>query len=277
MGPYMSVPAPLIDRSALLRQRARPQRSRPDFLQVAALEDLKDRLQMVTKAFTDMVIIAADPKIWAAAYPQARVISDDDVLDLAPDSCDLIVHALALHWANDPLGQLIQCRRALRGDGLLLAALLGGRSLFQLRSALAEAEIAVMGGVSPRVLPMAEIRELGSLLQRAGLALPVADSFEITAQYRDLRHIMHDLRAMGESNAQQVRLKKFTPRRLFETAQDIYAEHFAQPDGLLPVLFEMIWLTGWAPDASQQQPLRPGSAQTRLSDALQVPERPLQD
>ena len=158
-----------------------------------------------------------------------------------------------------------------------MAALLGGRSLFQLRSALAEAEIAVMGGVSPRVLPMAEIRELGSLLQRAGLALPVADSFEITAQYKDLRHIMHDLRAMGESNAQQARLKKFVPRRLFETAQDIYAEHFAFPDGLLPVLFEMIWLTGWAPDASQQQPLLPGSAQTRLADALQVPERPLQD
>ena len=107
MGPYMSVPAPLIDRSALLRQRARQQRSRPDFLQIAALEDLQDRLLMVTKAFTDMVIITADPEIWAAAYPQARVISDDDVLDLAPNSCDLIVHALALHWANDPLGQLI--------------------------------------------------------------------------------------------------------------------------------------------------------------------------
>ena len=165
----------------------------------------------------------------------------------------------------------------MRDDGLLIAALLGGRSLFQLRSALAEAEIVVMDGVSPRVLPMAEIRELGSLLQRAGLALPVADSFEINAQYKTLLHIMHDLRAMGETNAQQARLKKFAPRRLFETAQDIYSEHFALPDGLLPVLFEMIWLTGWAPDPSQQKPLRPGSAQMRLSDALQVPETPIQD
>jgi hypothetical protein len=185
---------------------------------------------------------------------------------------------MGLHWANDAVGQIIQCRRAMVPDGLFLGVMLGGRTLVELRMALAEAETRTTGGLSPRVAPMAEIRDMGGLLQRAGLNLPVVDSFETVAEYRDLWHLMRDLRAMGETNALSARLRRFTSRTLFDAAQSIYAEHFTQPGtARLRATFEILCLTGWVPDESQPRPLRPGSATTRLADALGTRETPLQD
>jgi len=184
---------------------------------------------------------------------------------------------MALHWANDPVGQLIQCRRALRPDGLFIAVSFGGDTLQELRRALGEAEIAVTGGLSPRIAPLPELRDLGGLLQRAGFALPVADTVTLTVEYRDIWHLMRDLRAMGETNAMTARLRRPTRRAVFEEAQKLYAAHFAAPSGRLRASFELQILTGWAPDVSQPQPLRPGSAQKRLADALGTPEKPLQD
>ena len=208
----------------------------------------------------------------AGGLPPPELRPDAPVLDLAPGAHDLVVHALALHWANDPVGQLVQCRRALRPDGLILAALFGGETLAELRAALAEAEIAETGGLSPRVAPMGEIRDLGGLLQRAGLALPVADASRFEVTYADAFALMRDLRAMGETNVLRERLSRATPRRLFARAAAIYAERFAAPGGRIRATFEVVFLTGWAPAPGQQQPLRPGSARARLADALGAPE-----
>ncbi len=246
------------------------------FLHHLAMEELQDRLSMVNRTFTAPAIVSGFPDIWRAALPDAQVVGDDDVLALDPGAHDLVVHAMALHQANDPVGQIIQCRRALKPDGFLLVLMLGGQTLHELRAALAQAESEITGGLSPRITPMGEIRELGALLQRAGLALPVADSFATTARYRDLMHLMHDLRAMGDTNVLHNRLRRPTRRAVFARAQQIYADAFGQ-GGTLPATFEMICLTGWAPDDSQPKPLRPGSAQTRLAEALQVPEIKLSD
>ena len=271
----MAETPPLVDRTALKLHRARAQ-VQELFLHSAALDEVQDRLSMVNKVFTDIAIVTPFPQIWAEAYPDATTILDDDTLALNSQSFDLVIHAMCLHWANDPVGQLIQCRRALRPDGLNLTICLGSQTLTELRSVLAEAEIAQRGGLSPRVLPMPEIRDLGGLLQRAGFALPVADSALLTAQYRDMFHLMHDLRAMGETNALAARLRTPSSRSLFAQAAALYEEHFGG-DGTLPASFEMISLTGWAPSASQPQPLRPGSAQARLADALNTADTKLSD
>lgn len=266
----------LFDRTALRSHRSR---ARLDalFLHETALEEVQDRLSMVNRSFTRVAIISPFPEIWAPHFPDAIIVADTDTLDLASDQFDLVVHAMCLHWANDPVGQLIQCRRALKEDGLCLAILLGGQTLHELRSVLSQAESNVTGGISPRIAPMAEIRELGGLLQRAGLALPVADNLALTAQYRDMTHLMHDLRAMGETNALTDRLRHPTRRAVLDTAAALYQTHFATPDGYISASFELICLTGWAPSDSQQKPLRPGSAQVRLADALNVPETRLPD
>ena len=209
--------------------------------------------------------------------PQAVPAPDNETLQLEPESFDLIVHSMALHWSNDPVGQLIQCRRALRPDGLCLAVCLGGRTLTELRDALSRAEISETGGLSPRIAPMPEIRDLGALLQRAGFAMPVADNTQLTAQYRDLTHLMHDLRAMGEANALQNRLRHPTRRTIFARAADLYRENSGTADGKIQASFEVITLTGWAPDVNQPKPLPPGSAQARLADALNAYENKLPD
>ncbi len=232
---------------------------------------------MVNKTFKAPAVVTPYPDIWQGVWSEARIITDEDVLDLMPGTHDLVIHAMALHWANDPVGQLIQCHRALKPDGLLLAVCLGGDTLQELRAALGQAEIEVTGGLSPRIAPMAELRDMGGLLQRAGLALPVADKASLSAEYRDLTHLMQDLRAMGETNALSGRLKQPTRRAVFDRAQDIYAEHFSTPEGRLSATFELICLTGWAPDESQPKPLRPGSAQMRLADALGTDEGNLPD
>ncbi len=267
---------PLTDLDALAFHRARSRRDAL-FLQESAADEIEDRLAMVNRAFTDIAIVTPFPDVWAARMPQATLIADSETLDLSEAAHDLVIHSLSLHWANDPVGQLIQCRRSLKPDGLLIAATLGGQTLEELRACLSQAEIALTGGLSPRVAPMGEIRDLGALLQRAGLALPVADSVPLRAEYRDLLHLMHDLRDMGETNALTQRQKRAPSRALFEAAQSLYAENFPGDEGRIVATFDMVFLTGWAPDPSQQQPLRPGSAKQRLSDALSVPETPLRD
>jgi SAM-dependent methyltransferase len=258
----------LTDRAALRRQRARAARAPALFLHEIAADEVQERLNEVNRTFTAPAVVTGFPGFWRERMPQARLVEDDEVLALEPGAHDLVVHALCLHWANDPVGQLVQCRRALRPDGLLLAALFGGQTLAELRASLAEAEAAVTGGLSPRVLPMGEIRDLGGLLQRAGFALPVADGMRQDASYPDLGRLMADLRAMGEGNALAGRLRRPTRRAVFDEAARRYAGGFARADGRLRATFEMIFLTGWAPDESQQTPLRPGSAQQRLADAL---------
>lgn len=232
--------------------------------QSEARAEVQDRLMMVNKSFTAPMIVTDYPEIWSD-FPTTPLT---ETLDLAQLGHDLVVHCMGLHWANDPVGQLVQCRRALRPDGHLIALMFGGQTLHELRAALAQAETEVTGGLSPRVLPMGEIRDLGGLLQRAGFALPVADSYTKTALYKDIYHLMHDLRGFGETNALTARLRHFTRRAIFERANDIYRTGFGRDDGLIPATFEVICLTGWAPHDSQQKPLRPGSAAARLADVL---------
>lgn len=272
-----SPPPRLTDRTALLRNRART-RSEALFLHDMAIEDLQDRLSMVNRSFTAPAIVTGFPEKWAGLTgPETRIVADTDTLDLTPGAHDLVIHAMALHWADDPVGQIIQCTRALRPDGLFLAILPGGQTLTELRAVLAEAEAEVTGGLSPRVAPMAEIRDLGALLQRAGLALPVADGHPFTVSYASPLHLMRELRAMGEGNALQARLRRPTRRGVLTRAAEIYTEAHATEDGRISATFDLITLTGWAPDASQPQPLRPGSAVGRLADALNAREMPLKD
>ncbi|MEL6450971.1 MAG: methyltransferase domain-containing protein [Pseudomonadota bacterium] len=272
----MSQPTPLTDPTALARNRARADADAL-FLQELACDEVQDRLDMVNKTFQSPAVVTAFPHLWPARLPHAVIVPEGETLNLQPQAHDVVVHSLGLHWANDPVGQLIQCRRALRPDGMLLALALGGQSLHELRSCLAEAEIAVRGGLSPRVAPMAELRDLGALLQRAGLALPVADSVPVHVQYTSMWHLMRDLRAMGEGNALTARHRGFSARAVFSKAADIYARTFPGDAGRIRATFELIVLTGWAPDDSQLKPLRPGSAQARLADALQTDETPLSD
>ncbi|GAB4381847.1 methyltransferase domain-containing protein [Albidovulum sp.] len=268
----------IADRGALTRNRDRARRQGAAlFLHDEAAGEIQERLSEVNRTFTSIAVVSGFPEFWQARFPAARVVPDAEILDLEPGRHDLVIHALSLHWADDPVGQLIQCRRALRPDGLFLGALFGGRTLMELRAALAEAESRIAGGLSPRVLPMAEIRELGGLLQRAGFALPVADSLRRTVSYSTLFRLIADLRAMGEGNALAARPRRFARRALFAEAARIYAETFPEGRDRIRASFEIIFLTGWAPDESQPRPLRPGSAAARLADALGTKETPLPD
>ncbi len=264
----------LVDRTALARNRVRAE---PDalFLQEAVADELQERLIEVNRTFKSIAIVTGFPNFWAARYPDATIVADDDILAVEPAAHDLILNCMCLHWANDPVGQLVQCRHALEPDGLLLCAFLGGQTLHELRASLAEAEAAITGGLSPRIAPMGEIRDLGGLLQRAGFALPVADSAPLTASYANAFHLMHDLRKMGENNALTDRIKHPTRRNVLTEATSIYAANFGNEDGRVNATFEIITLTGWAPSDTQQQPLRPGSATARLADALGTTETPL--
>jgi SAM-dependent methyltransferase len=264
----------LTDRRALTRNR---NRALPEalFLHDLVADEISERLKEVNRTFTKVAIVTGQPAFWQAKFPGAVVVEDAETLDLDQGAFDLVLHMMALHWANDPVGQLVQCRRALQPDGLLLASCLGGQTLHELRSALAEAEAVVAGGLSPRIAPMGEIRDLGALLQRAGFALPVADGTPLTVSYANAFHVMHDLRKMGENNALAHRPRGFTMRNILTEAATLYAEHFSNADGRVDATFEIITLTGWAPDDAQPKPLRPGSATARLADALGTKETPL--
>ena len=266
----MQAPPPLTDRIALTRQRARA--AGADFLRLAIRDEVEDRLTLVNRTFTVPAIVTARPDLWGSG---AVCVPDDEVLALERGAHDLVIHDMALHWANDPVGQLVQSRLALQPDGLLIATLFGGQTLHELRAVLAEAEVALTGGLSPRVAPMGEIRDLGALLQRARFALPVADSTPFAVSYPDAHALMRDLRAMGEGNALAARLRRPTRRAVMAEAARLYAAAWGTPDGRIPATFEVVTLTGWAPAESQPRPLRPGSAKTRLAEALKVPETPL--
>ncbi|MDO5621784.1 MAG: SAM-dependent methyltransferase [Paracoccus sp. (in: a-proteobacteria)] len=268
---------PLIDRPALSRNRARALRlGLADFLHRIAGDEIHFRLEEINRRFTDTAVISGFPEIWSEIFPQARQLHDDDVLDLAPASLDLVIHALALHQSNDPVGQMVQAARALRPDGLFIGVVLGGETLAGLRDALRRAEAEMTGGLSPRSLPMAEIRDWGGLLGRAGLALPVADQISQKVSYRDLPHLARDLRAMGETNALTARLRSLSRRAIFTRAGEIMAREQADVNdpARISVTYEMIFLTGWSPADNQQKPLRPGSATTSLAEALNSQSKP---
>ena len=284
------MPHPVIfDRTLLRARRARAAALGPaTFLIDRVADDMAGRLSAVLRQFaiaadigtpTDAVrralagrvgtIVAADPVVPGGAF---AVAADEEALPFRDGSLDLAVSALALQFVNDLPGTLVQIRRALKPDGLFLAAIIGGESLVELREAFAQAESEIEGGVSPRVAPFADLRDLGALLQRAGFALPVTDIDRVTVRYATPLALMHDLRRMGAANALAERrrtpLRRATLRRLLE----IYADRFADADGRIRATFEIVWLSGWAPHESQQKPLAPGSARARLADALRTKE-----
>jgi len=264
----------LFDMTALMRNRRRArQMSEPAlFLHELAADQVSERLTEVNRQFISPAVVTAFPDVWAKVLPGIKTVTEADLLDFEPGAHDLVIHALSLHWSNDPVGQMIQCRNALKPDGLFMGVMFGGRSLQELRASLAEAESRLSGGLSPRVAPMAELRDLGGLLMRAGLALPVADGEIVPVTYSSLPALIAELRAMGETNALKGRVKGFSARSLFDEAAKIYADNFSTPEGRLSATVEMIYLTGWAPSETQRQPLRPGSAQARLADVLGTKE-----
>lgn len=204
----------------------------------------------------------------AAAAPAPALAGDEEVLPFAAGTFDLVLSSLSLHWVNDLPGALAQVRRALKPDGLFLAAMFGGQTLSELRRVLNDAEIALEGGLSPRISPFAAVRDAGNLLQRAGFALPVADAETLTVMYEDPLKLLADLRGMGEANAALERRRTFTRRATLLDALSRYRDLYADADGRVPATFQIIYLTAWAPDPSQPKPLRRGSAANRLADAL---------
>jgi len=275
----------------LRRERARALNVEgADFLLAAAVDDLMDRLATIKRGFGVAIDIGTPTSLLAeslrASAQVGRVVrldrhhdagadavADPEAIPLRDQSADLIVSALALQTVNDLPGIFAQARRALRPDGLFLATLLGGETLFELRQSLAAAEAEITGGASPRVAPFAEIRAAGALLQRAGLALPVTDVDRKIVRYDSALHLMRDLRAMGATNTLTERSRKPLPRAVLFRAIEIYAERFSDPDGRVRATFDLVFLSGWAPDESQQKPLRPGSAKVRLADALNAVEQ----
>ena len=220
-------------------------------------------------------IVAAAPQADIAARRAGPlIVADEEALPFADGTLDLVVSALALQLVNDLPGTLVQIRRALKPDGLFLAALLGGETLNELRQSFAAAESEVEGGVSPRVAPFADLRDLGALLQRAGFALPVADADRLAVRYDSAFALMHDLRRMGATNALIDRRRTPLRRATLMRMAEIYAQRFADADGRLRATFEIVWLSGWAPHPGQQQPLKPGTAKARLADALGTRELP---
>ena len=270
----MTTPPILTDLKTLALHRARSSVGAL-FLHKAAADEIEDRLEVVNKSFTSKIIVTGHAAVWGECFTDATIIDAAETLALEVGAHDLALHMMALHWANDPIGQLIQCRRALRADGLFLGVCFGGQTLHELRACLAEAEVAVTGGLSPRVAPMAELRDMGGLLQRAGFALPVADVLTLNVEYADAWHLMRDLRAMGEGNALQDRHRKPTKRAVMDRAAALYQENFVTNGGRINATFELIFLTGWAPDESQPKPLRPGSAKHSLAEALGTAETKL--
>jgi SAM-dependent methyltransferase len=281
-------PSPLIFDRALIRSRRRRAASLgpATFLLDRVADDLAERLAAVLRRF-DLAVDLGTPgeavraalnrlasigTIVAAAdaAPRARpfVAADEEALPFGDGALDLVVSALALQFVNDLPGVLVQIRRALRPDGLFLAALLGGETLTELRQSFAAAESDVEGGASPRVAPFADLRELGALLQRAGFALPVTDVDRVCVRYDSAVGLMHDLRRMGATNALNARRRAPLKRATLARVAEIYAERFADADGRVRATFEIVWLSGWAPHPDQQQPLKPGSAKARLADAL---------
>lgn len=281
------------DKPLLRRRQARAHRRRDasaGFLMERAADEAAERLSGIERHFQVAIVhggqtdrlahaVAATGRVGsvfrmeqgltALAYPDfPAIVADEEALPLAPGSIDLFVSALALQWTDDLPGALVQIRRALRPDGLILAALTGGATLAELREALMAAETETAGGASPRVLPAADVQDLGALLQRAGFALPVVDRDVLTVRYDSAFDLFRDLRAMGATNTLTERARQPARRALFLRAAEIYAERFSDADGRIRATFEILSLSAWAPHASQQQPARRGSGKVSLADVL---------
>jgi SAM-dependent methyltransferase len=293
----MSHPAPpqIFDRGLINRRLDRVWtrgggQAQADFLLARAAEDLRDRLSLVKRRFAlaadfgspgphgaaalaaggqaDCVIRVAPTEASLGAGAFLPAVGDLERLPAGDGRLDLAVSLLALQTVNDLPGALVQMRRALQGDGLLIAAMVGGETLTELRQSLTIAESEILGGASPRVAPFVDVRALGGLAQRAGLALPVVDLDRAVVRYPDMFALLADLRAMGATSALSARSRKPLRREVLARAAAVYAERFADTDGRLRATFDLVWLAGWAPHESQPKPLEPGSATTRLADAL---------
>jgi SAM-dependent methyltransferase len=283
----------IFDRALIRRRQRRAMALGPaTFLLDRVADDFVERLQAVLRQFDIAVDLGTPGEAVRAALAGLRsvgtivatiaipdlairtnqmerlAVADEEALPFRDASLDLVVSALALQFVNDLPGTLVQIRRALKPDGLFLAALLGGETLTELRQAFAAAESDVEGGISPHVAPFADLRDLGALLQRAGFALPVTDTDRAVVRYDTVFGLMHDLRRMGATNALHDRRRTPLKRATLMRMAEIYMQRFADADGRVRATFEIVWLSGWAPDPSQQQPLKPGSAKARLADAL---------
>jgi SAM-dependent methyltransferase len=268
--------ASLFDFSASVHARRRALKLAGDrFLDRAAAEGLADRLAAVTRKFERGLWIGHDVPPEIAPFAQDWVRADFDAREIlqTEGGFDLAVSLFSLQTINDLPGALVQIRRALKPDGLFMAALLGGGTLGELREAFAHGESATRGGVSPRVSPFADVRDLGGLLQRGGFALPVADVERLVVRYGDLFALVRDLRAHGFTNVLSERSRRPLRRDTLAALLAHYAASHADPDGKLRARFETLHLTGWAPHESQQKPLAPGSAKSRLADALGTAEQ----
>lgn len=291
MAPPGNVPKTFEPRLVRLRkQRAAKGFAEAAFLYARVAADLADRLEAIPRRF-ERTLALGGGGLFSAELPSrpelaARIghvveadIAGGDVeidfeqLPFAEASFDLIVSPLALHWVNDLPGVLIQIRRALKPDGLMLASLFGGETLNELRLSLLEAESEITGGAAMRVAPFADLQDVAGLLQRAGFALPAADRDVVTVRYGEPMQLLADLRAMGETAALAERSPRNLSRRILARALAIYRDKFSDPDGRVRATFEILTATGWAPHESQQKPLKPGSAKTRLADALGTKER----
>jgi len=296
----MTTPPHLFDRRLHRRRldRAAAGFGAANFLKLRAAEDAVERLEAILRSFPRAVDLGARDGAFARALAASdartrvgwlietdlsgamlagrtgpRVQVDEEALPFAPESLDLVVSTLALHWTNDLPGALIQIRQALKPDGLFVGAVLGGASLTELRQALTAAEAELTGGAGPRVAPFADTFDVAGLLQRAGFALPVADLDHVTVRYSHPLKLIADLRAMGETNVLVDRARRPLSRAVLARACEIYAERFSEPDGRVRATFDILTMTGWAPHPDQQKPLRPGSAKMRLADALGVQEQ----
>jgi SAM-dependent methyltransferase len=278
----------IFDRALLRLRRRRAVAMGPaTFLLDRVADDMADRLAAVLRRF-DVAVDVGTPGeavrtalaglgsvgtiITARVDGGSTLVADEEALPFGDATLDLVVSGLALQFVNDLPGVLIQIRRALKPDGLFLAALMGGETLTELRQSFAEAESDIEGGVSPHVAPFADLRDLGALLQRAGFALPVADTDRLTVRYDSAFDLMRDLRRMGATNTLHARRRKPLKRSTLMRMAEIYGSRYADPDGRIRATFEVVWLSGWAPHPDQQQPLRPGSAKARLADALRTRE-----
>ena len=296
----MDAPPLLFDRALHRRRldRAAPGYAAAAFLKERAALDAVERLEAIMRSFPVAVdlgardgafrrLLAGSPArerigllietdlspAMLAGRPGPSLVADEERLPFAPESLDLVVSTLSLHWTNDLPGALIQVRRVLRPDGLFLGAILGGATLTELRQALLQAEAELHGGAGPRVSPFADVMDAAHLLQRAGFALPVADIDHVEVGYPGALELIADLRRMGETNVLSERPRRPLSRALLARTAEIYAARFARPDGRVSASFDIVTMTGWAPHESQQKPLRPGSAKMRLADALHTREQ----
>jgi SAM-dependent methyltransferase len=298
----MSAPPRLFDRALHRRRldRAAAGFTQADFLHRRAAEDLAERLEPIMRNFSVAVELSSRAGAFAQALARSdarervgsliecdlsapmlagraglRLVVDEERLPFAPESLNLVVSTLGLHWTNDVVGALIQIRRALAPDGLFVGSFLGGTTLTELRQSLVAAESEILGGAGSRVSPFADLSDAAGLLGRAGFALPVSDVDRVTVTYEHPLRLLADLRQMGETSVLSDRHPRPLTRALLARMSEIYVQRFGAADGRVPATFEIITLTGWAPHESQQKPLRPGSAKMRLADALGVVEHKL--